>query len=71
MFTDYRGTMTLKELTERERVNTVKAAELAGVSERTIWNWMRQGRIDYIRTPTSRIRIYVDSLLSKQAMTRR
>lgn len=46
-----------------ERVNTVKAAEIAGVTVRTIYNWMRSGRVDFVRTPTGKVRIYVDSLL--------
>ena len=44
-------------------VNTVKAAEIAGVTERTIWNWMRASRIEFLRTPTGKVRIYADSLL--------
>lgn len=50
-------------MTMPERVNTVKAAEIAGVTVRTIYNWMRSGRVDFVRTPTGKVRIYVDSLL--------
>ena len=47
---------------ERRRVNTVKAAEIAGVSVRTIYNWMRNGKVEYLRTPTGGVRIFIDSL---------
>lgn len=47
----------------RVRVNTLQAAALAGVCERTIYNWMRKGLIEYVRTPTGGVRIYVDTLL--------
>lgn len=47
----------------RARVNTVQAAALAGVCERTIYNWMRKGLIEFVRTPTGAVRIYVDTLL--------
>lgn len=47
---------------ERRRVNTVKAAEIAGVTTRTIYNWMRSGRVEFVRTPSGAVRIYVDTL---------
>ena len=50
-------------LNERRRVNTVKAAEIAGVTKRTIYNWVRAGKVDYVRTANAGVRIYVDSLL--------
>jgi excisionase family DNA binding protein len=49
----------------RRRVNTVQAAEMAGVSRRTIYNWMRAGRVEYVRTPTGAVRIYADTLLTR------
>lgn len=47
----------------RVRVGTLKAAEIAGVTKRTIYNWINAGRVEYVRTPTAGIRIYVDTLL--------
>lgn len=47
---------------ERPRVNTVKAAEIANVTTRTIYNWMRAGVIEYVRTPRGDVRIFVDTL---------
>lgn len=50
----------------RVLANTVKAAELAGVTVRTIYNWRRLGLIEWVYTPNRRgIRIYVDSLLRR------
>ena len=48
-------------------VNTLKAAEIAQVTERTIYNWMRSGRIEFRRTAGHGVRIYVDSLFREPA----
>lgn len=49
---------------ERRRVNTVQAAEIAGVSIRTIRNWVRANQVEWVHTPSGRgVRIYVDTLL--------
>ena len=53
---------------DRRKVNTVKAAEMAGVSVRTIYNWMRVGKVEYLRTPTGKVRIFVDSLWRVDAL---
>ena len=50
---------------QRRRCNMVQAAEIAGVSRRTIFNWIRAGKVEYVRTPTGSVRIYVDTLLKK------
>ena len=44
-------------------VNTVKAAEIAGVTVRTIHNWMKAGKVEFLRTAGNGVRIYADSLL--------
>ena len=49
----------------RRRVNTRKAAEIAGVTERTIRNWVRLGWVEYLRTPGGGVRIYTDTLLRR------
>lgn len=51
------------DIFDRPRVNTVKAAEIAGVTTRTIYNWMRLGLIEFVRTPCGGVRIYVDTLV--------
>lgn len=43
-------------------VSIDKACELAGVSRRTIYNWIRDDRIKWIRTAGGQRRILIDSL---------
>jgi predicted site-specific integrase-resolvase len=57
------------DLFTRDRVNIAQAATIAGVHRNTIYNWMRLGRIDVVRTPTGQIRIYADSLLKREPDT--
>ena len=47
----------------RRLVNTVKAAEIAGVTKRTIYNWVRRGWVEHVETPSGGVRIYADTLL--------
>lgn len=58
--------MTMQEL-QRPRVNILKASEIAGVTPRTIYNWMYTGKIEYVETPTGQKRIYADTLLRRDA----
>lgn len=46
----------------RPLVTILKSCDLAGVSRRTIYNWLRDGKLEYVRTAGGSIRIYVDSL---------
>jgi excisionase family DNA binding protein len=48
---------------QRPRANILKASEIAGVTPRTIYNWMYQGKIEYVRTAGGQVRIYADTLL--------
>lgn len=50
----------------RERVNINQAAAIAGVSRRTVYNWIEAGKLEYVRTAGGAIRIYVDTLLRKE-----
>ena len=47
---------------QRERVSMSQAAELAGVSRRTLYNWLEANKIEAVRTAGGALRIYVDSL---------
>lgn len=47
---------------ERQAVSIMKAAQLVGVSRRTIYNWLAGGKLDYVRTAGGSVRIFVDSL---------
>ncbi len=40
----------------------MKAAQLVGVSRRTIYNWLASGKLEYVRTAGGSVRIFVDSL---------
>jgi excisionase family DNA binding protein len=46
----------------RQTVSIMKGAELAGVSRRTIYNWLTAGKLEYVRTAGGSIRIYADTL---------
>jgi excisionase family DNA binding protein len=46
----------------RPSVSITKACELAGVTRRTIYNWLKAGKVESIRTAGGSIRIYADSL---------
>jgi excisionase family DNA binding protein len=48
---------------QRPRVNPVTAADICDVSVRTIYRWIGENRIEYVRTPTGAYRIFTDSLL--------
>jgi len=47
---------------ERQAVTILKAAQMVGVSRRTIYNWLASGKLDYVRTAGGSVRIFVDSL---------
>ncbi len=40
----------------------MKAADLVGVSRRTIYNWLASGKLEYVRTAGGSVRIFADSL---------
>ena len=46
----------------RRRVNIVLACAMACVSRRTIYRWMHDGKIEYVRTAGGSVRIYADTL---------
>lgn len=46
----------------RNVVSIMKACDIAGVSRRTIYNWLKSGKIEFIRTAGGSVRIYVDTL---------
>jgi excisionase family DNA binding protein len=47
---------------QREAVGIIRASKLAGVSRRTIYNWLLTGKLEYTRTAGGAVRIYVDTL---------
>ncbi len=52
---------------EERRVCSIKiACEVAGVTRRTIYNWLKANRIEHVRTAGGSVRIYVDTLLKPE-----
>ena len=51
---------------ERRTVSILKACELAGVSRRTIYNWMGSNKVEWLRTVGGSRRIFVDTLFRNQ-----
>jgi len=47
---------------ERKTLSIMKACEQVGVSRRTIYNWLANGKIEYVRTAGGSVRIFVDTL---------
>lgn len=43
-------------------VSIMKACDIAGVSRRTIYNWIKAGKLAYRRTAGGQIRIFESSL---------
>lgn len=54
---------TIHELEQRKTVNIIQAMRLAGVSRRTIYNWLSAGKLEYFRVASGSIRIFVDTLV--------
>jgi excisionase family DNA binding protein len=52
---------------ERQAVSIIRAAQLVGVSRRTIYNWLASGKLEYVRTAGGSVRIFVDSLWREPA----
>jgi excisionase family DNA binding protein len=47
---------------DRKTVSISHAGELVGVSRRTIYNWIADGKVQYVRTAGGAIRIFADTL---------
>lgn len=47
---------------ERQMCSIMKACELTGVTRRTIYYWMEDGKVEFIRVASGSRRIFVDSL---------
>lgn len=46
----------------RRTVNIMQAAALTGVSRRTIYYWLKGGKVEYVRTAGGCVRIFADTL---------
>jgi len=47
---------------DRQTVSIARACELVGVSRRTIYNWISDGKLEYVRTAGGSVRIFADTL---------
>jgi excisionase family DNA binding protein len=61
---------TSAQFMDRQTVPIMKACDLAGVSRRTIYNWISSGKVEYIRTAGGSIRIYLDTLFRNEDGTK-
>lgn len=46
----------------RKLLSVNEVQDMAGVSRRTVYNWMNAGLVDFILTPTGIRRIYADTV---------
>lgn len=53
--------MTLR--TDRQTCSVKRACAIAGVCRRTLYNWMKAGKVEYLRTAGHSRRIFLDTLL--------
>jgi excisionase family DNA binding protein len=50
----------------RKIVTIMMACDIVGVSRRTMYHWIKTGKVQYVRTAGGPIRIFEDSLFRKQ-----
>lgn len=50
---------------ERKTISIMGATKLVQVSRRTIYNWLHEGKLEYVRTAGGSVRIYVDTLFRR------
>lgn len=55
---------------ERKTISIMTACATAGVSRRTIYNWINAGKIEYVRTAGGSVRIFEDTLWRETNGTR-
>lgn len=47
---------------DRKTISINSAADLLGVSRRTIYNWLASGKVEYVRTAGGSVRIFTETL---------
>ena len=55
----------------RETVTIMQACARLDVSRRTVYNWLRDGKVEFARTAGGSIRIFADTLLRPATGTSR
>jgi excisionase family DNA binding protein len=53
--------------TGRRTVSIIQAQALCQVSRRTIYNWLHQGKVEYVRNAGGAVRIFADTLFRDPA----
>lgn len=48
-------------------VTIIEAMALVGVSRRTIYNWLKAGKLQFVRTAGGSVRIYTASLFRTES----
>ena len=61
------GVSARQEIFDRPRVNLAQACAIASVSRRTMYYWLRLGKVEAVRTAGGRLRIYADTLLRRES----
>lgn len=52
----------MNDPTRRHTVSILQACDLVHVSRRTIYNWLADGKLQYVRTAGGSVRIFEDTL---------
>lgn len=55
----------------RRLVNTAQAAAIAGIARRTLYLWIKLGRVEVTRTASGQLRIYADTLFRRDPRGRK
>lgn len=56
-------------MSDRTLVSIGQACVAAGVSRRTVYNWLATGKVQYLRTAGGAVRIYRDTLFRRPDRT--
>lgn len=55
----------------RTLVNVAQAMAIAGIARRTVYLWIHQDRVESIRTASGQLRIYADTLFTRDPRGRK
>lgn len=55
----------------RHLVNSVQACRIAGIARSTLYLWVQLGRVETIRTASGQLRIFADSLFTRDPRGRK
>lgn len=55
----------------RQLVNSIQAARIAGIQRSTLYLWVQLGKVETIRTAGGQLRIFADSLFTRDPRGRK